>query len=63
MKATIIPDLCGSCGVCVDVCPEVFELDDDGLAVVKTDPVPSEHEAATREAADGCPTDAIEIEE
>ena len=63
MKATVDRDACISCGLCVSVCPEVFELDSDDISVVKQDPVKTENEDCAREAADGCPTDAIHIEE
>ncbi len=64
MKAAIDPDTCVACGVCPDVCPEVFELPEDAdVARVKTSPVPEEHEDAAREAAEACPVDAISIEE
>jgi len=61
MKATVDPDLCIGCGKCEEICPEVFELDDD-LAVVKADPVPAEAADACREAAEECPVEAISIE-
>jgi len=62
MKAKVDPDLCGGCGPCAEICPQVFELKDD-IAVVIVDEVPPEFEEACREAADACPTDAITIEE
>jgi ferredoxin len=62
MKAAVDKDLCAGCGVCVDVCPEVFEMKDD-KAEVKATPVPADAEASCREAADQCPTEAIKIEE
>lgn len=61
MKATIDPDLCTGCELCVDTCPEVFEMEDD-LAVVKVDEVPADAEDSAQEAADDCPSEAIEIE-
>lgn len=63
MKAKVNRDLCAACGVCVDICPEVFEMDDEDIATVKTDPVPTEAEDACRDAIDGCPSEAISIEE
>lgn len=57
MKAEITDD-CISCGRCVEICPEVFEMGDD-IAVVKVGEVPTEHEDAVRQAADECPTSAI----
>jgi ferredoxin len=62
MKATVDKDLCAGCGVCFDVCPEVFEMKDD-KAEVKVCPIPPEAETSCREAADQCPTEAIKIEE
>ncbi len=64
MKATVDADLCTGCGLCVDTCPAVFKMnDDDDLAVVIADPAGSEAEAACKEAADDCPTEAIGIAE
>ncbi len=61
MKA-VVDDSCSGCGVCIDVCPEVFEMGDDDIAVVIADPVPAEFEDACREAADGCPSESIILE-
>lgn len=57
MKTIVDPDLCISCGLCADTCPDVYELQD--VAVVKTDPVPADREQCALEAEEGCPTDAI----
>lgn len=62
MRAKIDEDLCTACELCVDTCPDVFEMGDD-FAVVKVDPVPAEYEDCAREAADDCPAEAIIIEE
>lgn len=61
MKATIDEDLCTACELCVDTCPEVFEMGDD-VAVVKVDVVPADAEDDTREAAESCPAECIIIE-
>lgn len=63
MKATVDKDLCIGCGLCVEVCPEVFEMGDDNKAQAKVNPVPSNAESSCREAADQCPVSAIKIEE
>ncbi len=57
-----ISDSCTACGLCVDTCPEVFEMGND-IAQVKVDIVPPEFEDAVEQAADECPVEAIEIEE
>ena len=30
MKARVDPELCNGCGPCVDICPDVFELNEEG---------------------------------
>ena len=62
MKAIVDEDTCTDCGLCEDACPEVFELGDE-VARVKVDIVPAECEDSCREAAEGCPVDAITLEE
>lgn len=59
MKVEVDQDLCISCGACVDVCPEVFQWNDDEKAHSAVDDVPTEYEDQAREAAEGCPTNAI----
>jgi len=62
MKVKVDADTCTGCELCVDTCPEVFEMK-DGVATPKVNVVPTEAEAATREAAENCPVEAIKIEE
>ena len=60
MKVKVDEDLCTGCNLCVDTCPEVFEMGET-VAVVKVDVVPVELEDKAREAAEGCPVEAIEV--
>lgn len=62
MQAIVDKNACIGCGVCPSVCPEVFKLDDDGLASAYVTPVPAEFEDMADEAADSCPVNAIRIE-
>lgn len=62
MKAIVDQDECIGCGQCVEICPEVFDMDGD-VAVTIVDEVPAEIEDAAQEAADSCPVDCIAIEE
>lgn len=63
MKVSIDQEKCVVCGSCVAVCPEVFEMKDDGTVDVKEEfkgkDVPSELEAKVKEAQSMCPTAAI----
>lgn len=61
MRAIVDTDACTGCGLCTDICPDVFELEGD-VAVVRADPVPAGMEDSAQEAADSCPVDAIRIE-
>ena len=35
MKVWIDQDLCTGDGICAEICPDIFEMHDDGLAYVK----------------------------
>ena len=59
MKVKVDPDLCIACGLCISTCPEVFDWDDEKAKAISED-VPEAHESCAQEAADGCPTSAIE---
>jgi ferredoxin len=60
MKATISEE-CVLCGLCADICPEVFEMGDE-YAQVKMAAIPAEFEKAVNQAADECPVSAIAVE-
>ena len=60
MKAKINRDGCISCGLCTEICPEVFEMADDGLAKVRKEPTAASADKA-HEAAESCPVQVIEI--
>ena len=63
MFAEVDKDACIGCGACVDTCPEIFKMEDDGLAAAYKNPTPSELLESAKEAAEGCPTEAIHLEE
>ncbi len=62
MKAIVNQDECTGCELCVQTCPEVFEMVDD-LAVTKVDKVPADAEETCRQAVEECPVECISIEE
>ncbi len=60
MKVSITDD-CTACELCVDTCPEVFEMGDE-MAKVIADPVPEALEDQVTQAAEECPVEAIIVE-
>lgn len=68
MKVSIDKTKCAGCGSCVAICPEVFEMKEDGTVDVKTeyqgvDIVDAELVEKVKQAAMACPSVAIVIEE
>jgi ferredoxin len=61
VKVTVDEDRCRGHGICCNLCPEVFDLSDDGYSVVLTPQVPSGLEGQVREAAGQCPERAITV--
>ncbi len=63
MKVKVNQDACIGCGACAAICPDHFELNDEGLSVVTEETITKEKEDDVRDAVDSCPTGAIEITE
>ncbi len=59
MKVSVDADLCQGHARCWEICPEVFDLDEEGHAVVVQADVPAELEAKAAEAVANCPERAI----
>jgi ferredoxin len=62
LKAKVDEELCTGCELCVETCPEVFEMQGD-VTVVKVDEVPEDAEENARAAEEECPSEAISIED
>ncbi len=58
-----IDESCTGCGLCPQVCPEVFQMGDDGLAKVILKELPESCIESAREAEETCPVSAITITE
>ena len=58
-KVTVDAEACVGCGLCEQMCPDVFALKDDGVAHVKTDSCGS---CNLPDIADQCPVNAIKVE-
>ena len=55
MKVWVDDQRCRGHGVCVTLCPDVFDLTDDGYAEAIASDVPTEFEAATRRPSTAAP--------
>ncbi|MGN1000692.1 MAG: ferredoxin [Bacilli bacterium] len=62
MKAKVNKDQCIGCGACQAIVPDVFEIEDDGLACAKGE-VTDENKDDVIDASESCPTGAIKVEE
>lgn len=62
MKVKIDRSGCIGCGLCAEICPEVFRMADDGLAEVHAQP-DGDTEGSAKEAEENCPASVIVTEE
>jgi ferredoxin len=63
MKIKVDFDMCASTGGCMQICPEAFEVRSDGYLYILLEEPSAELHDKVREAADLCPTAAIELED
>ncbi len=63
MKVHVNSRICAGFGICLGIAPEIFELHDDGYAVVRVSEVKPEDEDAMRRAVSQCPAQAISLSE
>lgn len=61
MAKAVVNENCIGCGACIGVAPEVFDLNDDGLAVSIVEGDLGDLEASAKEAVECCPVEAIEV--
>jgi ferredoxin len=52
-----IEDGCTACGLCTDICPEVFKLDDEATVIEGV--YFADYEAKIKEAEENCPVGII----
>jgi ferredoxin len=58
MPVSVNKDLCIGCGACVSLCPDSFKLNEEG----KSDPISQDNVLCAKNAAEGCPVQAIAVE-
>ena len=51
---------CIGCGLCEGICPEVFEMSEEGVAKAMDEEVDSSVEGSAMDAKNSCPVNAIE---
>jgi ferredoxin len=61
MKACIDKEACIGCGLCASIAPDIFEMEDDGLAGVVGE-VAASKVAEAKDAEMSCPAGAIKVE-
>lgn len=61
MKACVDKETCIGCGLCASLAPDIFEMEDDGLAGVVGE-VTSTNEADVKNAEESCPVCAIKVD-
>lgn len=60
MKVKVNKEICIGCGACQAIAPDVFEIEDDGLAQAKDIEINDNIKEDVIDALEGCPTSAIE---
>lgn len=63
MKAIVNQDECISCGMCIDICSDVFSYNLDNKSVAIDGDILEENIPLVAEARDACPVNAISIVE
>jgi ferredoxin len=64
MRVTIDRDRCEGHAQCVAVAPDVYDLDDDAVAIVRTGPeIPEPLQQLASYGADMCPVMAILVDD
>lgn len=63
MKVVVDYDTCDANAVCMSICPEVFEVKDDGYLYVLQEEPGEELHQKVRGAERSCPTQAITIQD
>ena len=59
---TTVKDGCISCGLCTEEFPDLFQMNQEGIAE-STGPVPPGRESDAKQAAEDCPVSVIVVTE
>lgn len=61
LRASVNKNACIGCGLCTEICPSVFSMNQQGLAEATTSTIDPSMGQAVRDAANACPTNAITV--
>jgi ferredoxin len=61
LRAFADRERCCGYGICVQLCPEVFKVDVNGLVYLDSDIVPAGLEEEATQAAASCPAEALRV--
>lgn len=62
MKGFVNKDSCIGCGLCAELCSDVFKMDDDGKAEALESEIEEKSMDDVKDAETSCPVGAITIE-
>lgn len=63
MKVLVDREICEAQGVCVRLCPDVFNLDDEDILHIAEGDVPKNNIEQVQHAVKRCPRQALSVEE
>ncbi len=61
LKVVINKAACCGYGLCAEICPQVYKLDEHGMVYLDDEIVPAGLEAEAQEGADSCPQAALKL--
>ena len=63
LKVEVIRDRCAGYANCLEVAPDIFEMDEDDIAVVRNESYPPDQREVLDQAVRRCPPKAIVVSE
>jgi len=63
MEVSVDPVMCEANGVCVDIAPDVFDLDDDEVLQVRAGELAGEEAERVTRAVMSCPRNALRVKD
>lgn len=62
-KVIVDRSRCCGYGLCAQLCPDVYKLDENGLVLENSETIPENLVEEAKEGASACPAEALVIEE